>query len=442
MSSFLILVGLACGLADPPDKWEPLKKSAHAFLDALKKEDFDAATKDFNADMKKGVPKEQLAELWKALNKQLGPFKGVGTPRTETVDKYDVVYLPCEFEKMKIDFRIVYDADKKIAGLRQQPAAPDVAYKPPAYVKTGSFREEEVKVNPGEWELPGTLTLPRGGGSFAGVVLVHGSGWEAGDRDESVGPNKPFRDLAWGLATQGVAVLRYEKRTKHHRDQIIKLNIPITLEEETVADALAAAKLLRERPEIDKKKVFIVGHSLGATAAPRMGQRDPELAGLILLAGGARRLEDAIVEQLEYALPLQGVEGDKLKEILDTAKKQVARVKDKDLNKATPASELPFGAPASYWLALREYDQKGTAAAIKQPMLILQGERDYQVTMVDFAEWKKTLEKRTNVTFKSYADLNHLFMTGKGKAKPQEVLQEGHVAEGVIGDIAAWIKKR
>src|SRR5262245_45057102 len=84
MNSLFILAGLACGFAEPPaDKWEPLKKSAHAFLDALKKEDFEAATKDFNAAMKKGVPKEQLAELWKALNKQLGPFKGVGTPRTE-----------------------------------------------------------------------------------------------------------------------------------------------------------------------------------------------------------------------------------------------------------------------------------------------------------------------------------------------------------------------
>jgi dienelactone hydrolase len=297
----------------------------------------------------------------------------------------------------------------------------------------------EVTVNPGAWELPGTLTLPRGDGPFAAVALVHGSGPQ--DRDESIGPNKTFRDLAWGLATQGLAVLRYEKRTKQHAQKFAKVEDFPTLEEETIADALAAAKLLRARPEIDGKKVFILGHSLGAMAAPRMGQRDPELAGLVLLAGNARPFEDVLLEQLEYVLPLQ-LEGDKLKEELDKVKKQLERARAKDLTKDTPRDELPLGTPAAYWLALRAYDQKATAAAIAQPMLILQGARDYQVTMADFAEWKKALEKRANVTFKSYTDLNHLFMAGTGKAKPEEYFKPGHVAEGVIADIAVWVKKQ
>ena len=73
-------------------------------------------------------------------------------------------------------------------------------------------------------------------------------------------------------------------------------------------------------------------------------------------------------------------------------------------------------------------------------MLILQGERDYQVTMEDFAGWKKALESRKDVTFISYPKLNHLFMEGEGKSIPAEYSTPGNVAVAVIDDIVKWIK--
>ena len=76
------------------------------------------------------------------------------------------------------------------------------------------------------------------------------------------------------------------------------------------------------------------------------------------------------------------------------------------------------------------------------PLLLLQGERDYQVTLADFDGWKKALADRKNVRFKSYPTLNHLFMDGKGKATPGEDEQVGHVAPEVVDDVAAWVKER
>ena len=75
------------------------------------------------------------------------------------------------------------------------------------------------------------------------------------------------------------------------------------------------------------------------------------------------------------------------------------------------------------------------------PLLVLQGERDYQVTLDDFAGWKKALAGR-KATLKSYPELNHLFMDGKGKATPAEYGKAGHVAKAVIDDVAAWITGR
>lgn len=128
------------------------------------------------------------------------------------------------------------------------------------------------------------------------------------------------------------------------------------------------------------------------------------------------------------------------KDELEKIKKQVLRVKDSKLTSDTPSSELPLGASAVYWLALRDYHSTEVAIRFHKPMLVLQGERDYQVTMVDFEGWKKALGDRKDVKLKSYPKLNHLFMEGEGKAKPAEYETAGHVAQEVVDDIAKWIK--
>jgi dienelactone hydrolase len=418
-----------------PDDTKPVDREEHAraFITTLAKEDFKAAAKDFDEEMVRALPPESLAKFWKDHTEKAGTFKSQGAVKHSKVAKYDVVVVTCEFDKMAFDVRVVYDADGKIGGFF-------VDLGPPSYAKKDAFRETEVTVKTGEWSLPGTLTIPKGDGPFPAVVLLHGSG--PLDRDSTIGPNKVFRDLAWGLASQGIAVLRYQKRTKAMQGKVEKAPDAFTLKEETIDDAVTAVELLSKQKEIDKKRIFLVGHSLGAFAAPRVAQAAPDVAGLVLLAANSRPLEDLILEQITYVLALQKAPEDEQKKALDALKKQVERVKDPKLSPDTPPSELPFGAPAAYWLDLRKYDPTNTAAKLKHPMLILQGERDYQVTMVDFDGWKKTLAERKNVRLKSYPNLNHLFMVGEGKAKPAEYEKPGHIAPEVIDDIAEWIKKQ
>lgn len=440
--SLVLLVGSSSSCARSPQAQQARELTAKAteFVDLLGKEDFATAVQDFDDVMTRAMPAPKLEGAWKTVVGQAGPFQRQVRTRAARDKGFDIIVVTCRFQKATIDVKVVFNQQQQITGLWFAPSQEAAAeYEPPAYVKPDSFREQEVTVGTGEWAVPGTLSVPQGEGPFPALVLVHGSGPH--DRDETIGPNKPFRDLAGGLASRGIAVLRYEKRTKHHTAQLAAVKDSITVKEETIDDAMAAVSVLREAQGVDPKRIYVLGHSLGGMLIPRIGARDAHIAGFIILAGTTRPLEDVYLEQVSYIFSLDGTVSESEKAELDKIRAQVAKLKDPELSPATPAAELPLGVSATYWLDLRGYNPPEAAKSLKRPMLVLQGGRDYQVTMTDFEGWQKALSGREEVQFKLYPGLNHLFVTGEGRSTPAEYEKAGHVAESVIDDIANWVNQ-
>lgn len=398
----------------------------------LAKREFARVTEQFDDRMKAALTSAKLEEVWTGLTTQVGPFKEMKQARIEDAPPHKVVLLPLEFERGALALKATWDEQGKLTGLFFVPAETQSDERLPPYVVKDAFRELDIMVGEGEWAVPGTLSIPVGDGPFPALVLVHGSGPH--DRDETIGGNRPFRDLAWGLASRGVAVVRYDKRTRLHGT---RMSGPFTVKEETVDDALAAAALLRKTEKIDPKRVFVLGHSLGGLLGPRIAEADPKLAGLVVLAGSARPITDSILDQMTYLTALDGLVSPEEQQQIDQVKAELAKIGDKKLAMDT----MVMGAPLAYWRDLAAYDPVATAAKRKLPMLILHGGRDYQVTEKDFERWNKALGKKKNVTLKVYPELNHLFMVGSGgPPSPQEYAVPGHVDPRVIDDIAIFVK--
>lgn len=393
----------------------------------------------FDDQMKAAVTESQLKDLWATLPQQAGAFQSRSAATLALrKDPYQRVIIPLQFEKAALDMLVVVDLTTgKISGLFFQPNqdAQSQQYKSPAYVDAAKFEEQDVTIGAEPWSLPATLTLPKGDGPFPAVVLVHGSG--PNDRDETIGPNKPFKDMAQGLASQGIAVLRYDKRTKVYPQEMMQVK-DFTVKNETIDDAVVAVEFLRGQSQIDPKKVFVVGHSLGGYLAPRIGMADTDIAGLIIMAGLTRPLEDVMVEQTRYILESDGsLSAD------DQTKVQELQTQVDAVKALTPQNtEVVLGAPATYWIDLRDYRPVELARELKMPLLVLQGERDYQVTMQDFKNWQDALAGQMKVALKSYPGLNHLFIFGDAKSVPAEYQIPGNVAPEVVQDVVSWIQQQ
>ncbi|NIT55648.1 MAG: DUF3887 domain-containing protein [Aliifodinibius sp.] len=410
------------------------------FVNHLAKGNFEGAASKFDNRMKVFIPVEKLQEVWNSIINHAGTFVEQVNVKSGKSGQYDVVFVTCKFSKAVLDVKVVLDNDTRISGLFFVPGTNPIEYTPPDYAKPNLFNEREVTIGKDQFILPGTLTLPRGKGPFPAVVLVHGTGPH--DRDESIGQNKPFRDLAWGLASQGIAVLRYEKRTKEHADKLLSIANDITVKEEVIDDAVAAISILGKLQEVNKQRIFIIGHSFGGMLAPRICKSEPNVAGMVIMAGNTKSLEDLILDQTHYLMMIDGTISEDEKAQLKILKEEVNKVKNLKSFDNSPSSQHLLGAPKKYWLDLQKYDPIRTAKEIMQPMLILQGARDYQVTTENLDCWKQLLSLKQNMRFILYPKLNHLFIEGDGISTPDEYNIPGHIAYYVIKDIHDWIEKR
>jgi dienelactone hydrolase len=396
---------------------------------ALRDNNFAEATQHFDPAMKSALSADQLSAVWLQIASTYGKLDQWKIIQHGMLAGTDVFSVVLTFERGKLISTVsVRPQTGKIAGLYFRPmttetAASSLPATSPPYADATKFRSEAVTVGADPWKLPGTLTIPTGNGPFPAVVLLAGSGPH--DRDESIGANHIFKDLAEGLSSRGIVVLRYDKRTYAYQTLDPQKT---TVKEEVIDDGVAAVKLLRARSEVAHDRIFVIGHSLGAIMAPEVARKARPVAGIVMLAPNGRKLPAVIVQQV--------------RDIGQASPRELAEIErqaDEISAHKMPPAQFFFGAPASYYYDLDARDEVAIARSLDVPILILHGARDYQVIDEDIRDWQNGLKGDPKVQVETLPALNHLFIAGAGKPGPAEYNTPGHVDRAVLGTILSFI---
>ena len=368
---------------------------------------------------------------------QLGTPEKVEPAYEGEIQGYQAFFIPCAFSVMKADLVLVVQ-DGAVAGLSVG------AYsggKEETEKETGSDAFDSIDLAlpvPDLGELPGVLTVPKGEGPFPAVVLIHGSG--SSDRDETVGSLKPFRDLAEGLAEKGIAVYRFDKRSYQFGAEMMA-DRQITLYDESIEDAVNAVQLLAKQDRIDPDRIFVLGHSLGGNAVPAIARELEKMpakaCGFAMMAASPRPLDVLMREQINYLLSL-GQCSEEERQQYNEMLEELDKLTDPE---ALADDDAVLNVYAPYWKWLAAYDILQAAEEIREPVLLLQGEEDYQVTMEDYGIWQEALGAKDNWTLISYPGLIHCFVPGLKTEGAEAYTREARVDAQVIADIAAFIGK-
>jgi dienelactone hydrolase len=398
---------------------------ARRLTERLAAGEFEAVSAAFLASARDDLPPERLSQAWALQTAGKGTFRGVESVERSTSEGRPVTEVTAGFEAGRVR-ALWFFARGEPSGVRFRQV--EATYTPPAYVDGTAFEERRLTLETPACDLGATLTVPDGADRVPGVVLVHGTGPQ--DRDLSVGPNRPFRDLAWGLASRGVAVLRYDKRSFVCS---VARTDAVTVDDLTTDDAVTALRRLQGVGSVGWTGVL--GHSQGGLLAPRIARRG-DADGVGLLAAPAGPLWELVPEQVRYLTRIDGTVTDAERRRLDAVETAARRVSAGDFE----PDETLLGASGTYWRSLRSYDQTAVAAGLSVPALVGHGERDYQVPPAAVDEWRVALGDRATVH--TYPALDHLLLPGVGDSSPYDYARPGHVGRAVVEDLTAWLRRR
>ena len=323
-------------------------------------------------------------------------------------------------------------------------------------VKPYPYRDEDVSYGnkSAGITLAATLTIPPGKGPFPAVLLIAGSG--PNNRDESVAGHSPFLVLSDYLTRKGIVVLRADKRGIGKSGG----NYAAATTIDFAKDAEAGVAYLETRPEVDRHKIGLIGHSEGGVIAPMVAAEDSDVAFIVMMAGSGVPGDDLIVEQTLLIAEASGVSHDeaeksaaeerKILTLVEQEKDDTELAKKLRVELAGKAPEATLNAQikalsSPWYRGFIQYDPTTALRKVTCPVLALIGQKDTQVPPdQNLPAIRKALQAGGNKNFEvdELPGLNHLFQSADTGSPSEYVKIEETVSPVALEKMASWILKQ
>ena len=408
----------------------------------LRQRNAEAVVRDFSPDLRAAMPGPLLQLSWDVLTKKAGAFERVLSSTTDLSGADHLVRVRCAFAQSvrEVMLEVALDHVGRIRGFFGHILTRNTALthaRVPPYVNPGYFTERDVIIGHEPWLVGGTLTCPVWDGPFPGAVLVNTH------RDRN-GMGNIFRDLAWGLASNGVMVLRYDQSTVDHRDKDAYLGSldgpgsamapPLTVQDEFLDDAVSALKRLCADPA-SNGHVFAVGHGLGAYLLPRLAEQYGGPLGFVSLFGHTRPAWQISLESVAH-ITAENPSHFRAAQRIQADLSRVGQGQYQD-------SERLAGQSGRYWSDLRDHHGRHRFAP-DSPILAVHGSGDDTGGgIAEFERLKEDLRSCHRTAFVLYPDLSYWLKAierGYDPHRGQRHSLQGPVDQRLIFDMARWIR--
>lgn len=400
----------------------------------------EAVYSQFDTSMAKVLSPTRLAPIWKQLTSNYGEFLGYGKQDSASVDDNVITNTDLNFEKAVINFMLSFNKrTNKISGMyiteQEKIEIKDtVIIELPSYIDTNSFKETKIVIKD-IFDLDGKLSVPNSYTKDVIFILVHGSGPQ--DMDGSFGKHKFFENLAWGLASKGFGVVRYNKLTLQYGSALVREKPKMTQDDEYNNSILGAIDFIKKNSLLKDKKLFLIGHSQGASAITSF-VNNKDISGMILLSGSPQKLYDIYTEQLEYIFNLEDGLNKSESKILDEHKSKIDYF-TKNKSRFIPKDSLPLELNYEYLVHLDNFNPIENLKSSVIPVLIINGGHDYQVRIKDFELWKTGLENKNNIKFDFIENVNHIYGETENMSVPTDYRIYKPIAPKLFEEINKWI---
>ena len=405
------------------------KDKAKNIFTSLQTNNFDTLNSFFSEAFSKKLTASELEKTFIKFEERYGKAESLLEFAVKVTAEETYYEQGIHFKKEKMDIIFALNENMELISLRVGPYSDKTEWHAPTYVKQQHFEEYPIEIG-NELPLMGKITRPLRPEELVIVVMVHGSG--PNDMNESLGPNKLFKDLAYGLASNNIASIRYNKRSYDYKSSLSKQANTITIDKVVTDDAVKAIAKARE---LGADKVILLGHSLGAHMAPKIASK-AKVDAVVLMAGNVSSLQDMILPQIEYIMKNDSAAINKMQ--YNRIKWQVDNLEKGNFDSTTVGPILPLGLLGIFWLSMQNYQPQKISKKQDIPYLVLNGERDYQVTVEEAKKWKGGSKHKYSKTI-IYPMLNHMFFAGEGIILPSEYQKVGHMSEEVLTAISTWI---
>lgn len=412
-----------------------LLQQTKTIISHLQQKEFDSAYALFDANMQRQLSVTDIEIMWDNFIEKYDSLTNVHDPGIHKKDSLWISETKLDFVKKSFILQLSLSSKGAVCGLFLRNI--NLPYSPPAYVNTLTFYELKLDIAAKGISNEGVLSLPKIGGKPPLVIIVGGSGPTG--MDASSGPNKPYKDLAWALASRGVAVYRYNKRTFNKANLNMKSVTEFGLKQEYGDDLKALVNYFSKSDKVDAKRIYILGHSQGGFMLPYFAKENgSKVKGYISLAGNFSTIADILPYQFRF---LQSLNSDSAAikvydELIAKAAYMQRNVESSNIEKDSMIPGMTL-----YYLKdmAKEQPAKLAPYLFGKPFLAIQGGRDYQVPPSELEQWKVKFKNVCCAEFKTFDKLNHVMMEGEGAPNPAEYNTPANIPEYVPMFIADWI---